>query len=64
MIQENSKSMNKIWSANAEFFEYTSAANPLMPKIEVKGFPASMHQIQETAVVPLDLSKNLRLIFN
>lgn len=61
MIQKNSQIVNAIWSASAEFFEYTSAANPAMPKIEVKAFPASLHQIKETKTIPLDLSKNLKL---
>lgn len=55
---------NKSWSSNAVFFEYTAAANPLMPKIEVKSFPATMHQINKTAIIPLDLSKELQLPYS
>ncbi len=28
-----------------------------MPKINVDSFPASMHEIEETKVIPLDLSE-------
>jgi hypothetical protein len=30
-----------------------------MPKIEIEAFPASMHQIDETRVIPLDLSSQI-----
>lgn len=52
---------NQAWTSNAQFFEYTSAANPMMPKIEVKSFPESLHQISKTTIIPLDLSNELRL---
>lgn len=54
-----SESLNAAWAANTTYFEYASAANPRMPKIEIEAFPASMHQIEETRVIPLDLSVNL-----
>lgn len=59
MIQK--EYLNKTWSSDAQFFEYTSAANPKMPKIDVVGFPAALHQIKHTNIIPLDLSKNLQL---
>ena len=54
-----SDSLNAAWAENTTYFEYTSAANPRMPKIEIEAFPASMHQIDETRVIPLDLSAHL-----
>ena len=59
MVQK--QTCNKEWSTYAEFFEYTSAANPVMPTIDVKSFPASLHQIKKTSTIPLDLSKDLKL---
>jgi gentisate 1,2-dioxygenase len=53
------ESLNAAWAANTTYFEYGSAANPRMPKIDIEVFPASMHQVDETRVIPLDLSANL-----
>lgn len=61
MMQKNT--CNKSWGSHAVFFEYTSAANPLMPKIEVKSFPVTLHQINKTSIIPLDLSKELQLTY-
>ena len=54
-----SDSLNAAWAENTTYFEYTSAANPRMPKIEIEAFPASMHQIDDTRIIPLDLSSHL-----
>jgi len=53
------RSLNDAWSDATRYFEYTSAANPRMPKIDIEVFPASMHEIDETKVIPLDLSEQL-----
>lgn len=50
---------NDEWSAAAQFHEYLSAANPDMPKIEVKAFDACLHQSGETRVIPMDMSEDL-----
>ncbi len=50
------ETLNAAWAANTAYFEYTSAANPRMPKIEIEAFPAALHQIDETKIIPLDLS--------
>ncbi len=54
-----SETLNANWAANTEYFEYTSAVNPRMPKIEIESFPAAMHQIDETRVIPLDLAEQM-----
>jgi gentisate 1,2-dioxygenase len=51
---------NDEWSANAQFHEYLSVVNPLMPKINVNAFDASIHQSGKTRVIPLDLSTQLK----
>ena len=51
---------NDEWSADAQFHEYLFAANPQMPKIDVKAFDSSIHQSGETRVIPLDLSTQLK----
>jgi gentisate 1,2-dioxygenase len=51
-----SESLNAAWAANTEYFEYTSAVNPRMPKIEIELFPSAMHKIDEPPVIPLDLA--------
>lgn len=50
---------NPRWAERAQTFEYTSAANPVLPKIDVVPFPASLHQIAESKIIPLDLSSSL-----
>jgi len=60
MIEASQTTVNELWAKNQEFFEYTSAANPRMPKIDVKAFPSSMHEIDETKIIPLDLSADLQ----
>ncbi len=51
------ETLNQLWAEGTDYFEYTSAANPRMPKIAVEVFPAALHQIRETKVIPLDLSE-------
>lgn len=57
----NTKTLNDTWAEGINFFEYSSAANPRMPAIEIDVFPASMHQISETKIVPLNLSEQLEV---
>lgn len=59
MSEVTQATLNESWAENVQFFEYTSAANPKMPRIKVDAFPAEMHQIDETKVIPLDLSEQL-----
>ena len=54
--QIKSETLNAAWAANTAYFEYTSAANPRMPQIEIEAFPAALHEIDETKIIPLDLS--------
>ena len=54
-----SSTLNTRWAEGIEYFEYTSAANPKMPPIKIDAFPASLHQIGETKIIPLDLSEQL-----
>lgn len=51
---------NDEWSAAAEFNEYLSAANPDMPKVEIKAFDAVLHQSGETRIIPMDMSAGLQ----
>jgi len=48
------------WTADARYFEYTRAANPvgsgLTPRVPLEQFPAALHASGPTRVVPLDLS--------
>jgi len=50
-------------TADARYFEYTRAANPIgagiTPRIPLERFPASLHRSGPTAVIPLDLSRPL-----
>jgi gentisate 1,2-dioxygenase len=51
------------WSNDAQFFEYSKAANPIgsgqTPKIPIRGFSSSLHEEGPTGVIPLDLSDDL-----
>ncbi len=51
--------LNADWTKGTQYFEYSSAADPSMSPIPVTLFPASLHQIQETKVIPLDQSNSL-----
>ncbi|MFA5171759.1 MAG: hypothetical protein WC426_09335 [Sulfuriferula sp.] len=51
---------SQIWEAQADFKEYMSAVNPSMPKIEVVGFPNTMHADGATRLIPFDLSATLQ----
>ena len=48
------------WTADARYFEYTRAANPiglgLTPRVPMERFPAALHEGGSTRIVPLDLS--------
>ncbi len=52
--------LNELWAKNTKYFEYTSSANPKMPDINVDVFPSSLHEINETKIIPLDLSDKLQ----
>jgi len=54
-----SSTLNRRWTESTDYFEYTSAANPRMPDIKIDAFPASLHQISDTKLIPLDLSAQL-----
>jgi gentisate 1,2-dioxygenase len=60
----NTPTCNQEWAQNVLFFEYGSAANPRMPKIEIDVFPPSMHEIAETKVIPLELAHKLQTGFS
>lgn len=51
------------WTGDARFFEYTKAANPVVPSLSppvpIRSFPASLHRGDASAIVPLDLSAEL-----
>lgn len=51
---------NDEWSSAAQFYEYMSANNPDMPKIEVKAFDSGLHRSGETRIIPLDLAADLK----
>ena len=60
MSTQLSSTLNEKWTQKIEFYEYGSAANPRMPKIDVVPFAASLHQeCQETKILALDLSESL-----
>ncbi|MDG3007922.1 hypothetical protein [Paludisphaera mucosa] len=52
------------WTEDAEYFEYSKAANPigsgLTPKIPLADFPGRIHQEGPTRIVPFDLSESLQ----
>jgi hypothetical protein len=51
------------WTADARYFEYTKAANPigagLTPRIPIRQFSSELHRDGPSRVVPLDLSRDL-----
>ncbi len=59
-IEQKQESTQQQWEHQAVTKEYMSAVNPPMPKIEVVGFPAEMHQLGNTRIIPLDLSEKLQ----
>lgn len=67
MIPSTSNQTQKIqqqaqqkWERQAEVKEYMSAVNPPMPKIEVVDYPAELHQINQTKIIPLNRSATLQ----
>jgi len=48
------------WTAHAQFFEYTQAADPPVPAVPYDVFPAARHAHGPSAVLPWDLSAALR----
>ncbi len=61
MKQEIENTLNEAWAEGCNLFEYSSAANPRMPSIEIDVFPASLHQIDETKIIPLNLGDKLEV---
>lgn len=53
----------QLWEAQADFKEYMSAVNPSMPKIDVAGFPNTLHADGATRLIPFDLSENLQTAY-
>ena len=55
---------NGRWTADAQFFEYSKAANPvgsgLISKVPLADFPRHLHEEGPTRIIPFDLSEQLR----
>lgn len=51
------------WEAQAEFQDYMSAVNPVMPAIGVAVFPESLYASGESRVIPLDLATALQTTY-
>lgn len=51
------------WEAQAEFQDYMSAVNPVMPEIGVEAFPESLYAEGESRVIPLDLAATLKVSY-
>lgn len=53
------------WAEDAEYFEYSKAANPIgsghVPQVPITRFDPDVYTGQPTGVIPLDLSKELRI---
>jgi len=64
MNTKTEKTLNDTWAKGCNLFEYSSAANPKMPSIKIDVFPASMHQIDETKIIPLDLGGQLEVPYH
>jgi gentisate 1,2-dioxygenase len=52
------------WTQDAEYFEYTKAANPigagLISKVPLASFPGRLHELGPSRIIPFDLSSELR----
>ncbi|MDQ6994453.1 MAG: hypothetical protein Q9M18_02515, partial [Mariprofundaceae bacterium] len=55
--------LNKTWQQQVQNWEYTSAATPDLNAIDFQSFPASLHQTDETMIIPLDTSSNLGVAY-
>lgn len=53
----------QAWVEQATMYEYTSNANPPMSEVPVHVFPPKLHQEGPTAVIPLNLQKELALTY-
>lgn len=55
--------VSEDWTGDALFFEYTRAANPIVPSLSppvpIRSFSAALHQGTESGIVALDLSAEL-----
>lgn len=63
MAKTTEQTLNSAWAEGTDLFEYSSAANPRMPSIGIDVFPASLHEIDETKIIPLDLSQQLEVSY-
>jgi gentisate 1,2-dioxygenase len=59
-----SGTLNTRWNQGTEYLEYSSAANPCMPPIPLRLFPASLHEVVDTCAIPLDLSDALEVPYS
>lgn len=51
--------VTRDWTADAQYFEYTSAADPRLPPVPFSVFPASEHESGATREIAWDLSGHL-----
>ena len=58
-VRPQSTFSNQSWGESALSWEYHKAANPRLPAVPIRAFPASLHQAGNTAIIPLDLSVDL-----
>jgi len=63
IIENKARSENRSIEIDAQYFEYSKAANPIAAKIisriPYRNFPASIYAEARTQVIPLDLSLEL-----
>jgi gentisate 1,2-dioxygenase len=64
MSKQPSPAAAKEWTADAQYFEYSKAANPvgagLIPKVPLGDFPSRLHEQGATRIIPFDLSADLK----
>jgi gentisate 1,2-dioxygenase len=51
--------VTRDWTSDAQYLEYTSAADPLLPRVPFSVFPASEHETGPTREIAWDLSGHL-----
>ncbi|CAM9385923.1 unnamed protein product [Heterosigma akashiwo] len=54
-----SKTHDDLLQEDVRIYEYTSAANPEVPRIPVKALAPELHQTGSTRIIPLNLSEDL-----
>ena len=50
----------QTWESQAQFHDYMSAVDPIMPEIGIEVFPYTLYASGESRVIPLDLSASLK----